>query len=87
MGKYLVSVGGHLFNPTGSKPSSNDEANGLTVHRPLMVERLLCLDTQTLTWEKVGNVGCVPDNTYGHSINIAGDHMIIFGGKFALQAY
>lgn len=84
MGKYLVSIGGHLFNPIGSKPSSNEETNGITVNKPLLAERMLCLDTRTLEWSKVGNVGSVPDNTYGHSINTASDHLIIFGGKCKL---
>lgn len=78
---YLLIQGGFHFDP----------AKKATMHLGSVLDSsylndLRMLDTDTMAWSQLWISGTPPKPCYGHSMNVTGSDLVVFGGYGAFQA-
>ena len=77
IGTNLVIQGGFCFNEEAQKAAGMKQGSQL---KSCYLNDLRILDTENFVWSRLRVSGTPPLPRYGHSCNISGPDIIIFGG-------
>lgn len=77
IGSNLLIQGGFYFNEEAQKAAGMKQGNQL---RSCYLNDLRILDTDTYVWSRLRVSGTPPLPRYGHSCNISGPDIVVFGG-------
>ena len=77
IGSNLLIQGGFFFDEEAQKAAGFKQGSQL---RNCYLNDLRILDTETFVWSRLRVSGTPPLPRYGHTCNISGPDIIIFGG-------
>ena len=77
IGSNLLIQGGFFFDEEAQKSAGFKQGSQL---RNCYLNDLRILDTETFVWSRLRVSGTPPLPRYGHTCNISGPDIIIFGG-------
>ncbi|GBG30908.1 Kelch domain-containing protein 3 [Hondaea fermentalgiana] len=82
LGKYFICIGGFILRKDKQKRLEAEASDGVgqRIKNPIRADRIIALDTEKLEWFSPQFFGNCPDDSYGQSISLAADQVILYGG-------